>query len=393
MRPHVLETVALVALVITLGSTPSMVGCGDDLVIDVGDVARVNQAPGAIMMPDQPGERVEHHRRPGIADMRPAINRRSTHIHGERLCRRVERPPPRAMVSWSLILSGLVMAPVRCRRVSTKSTIPRPLALSKDKCAIGHPAGTWPVGHRPCRGKIGEEEEQGRADEALDHPEPAPSRVDRPEHRAPGPLPIEWASSLTSRKRNERGRRRSPRRRPACSRSAVEAVRQLRAWNSLSSAIPRSTRTARSPRERSRGRSRSRRRPGGAGRRRYRARSCLRGLAEAEERRASPFSHASYRLSAMRRPSRRRRAGPAPRPIPRRSTVQVSGGPSVGHAVTRGPAAARKVAVPPNSASVAETRRYFAEDPDAPIGGPKRHGITSSKTTVSRPGCRTIRRR
>ncbi|MEO6198582.1 MAG: DsbA family protein [Sphingomicrobium sp.] len=40
------------------------------------------------------------------------------------------------------------------------------------------------------------------------------------------------------------------------------------------------------------------------------------------------------------------------------------------------PAAAKKVAVPPDSASVAENRRYFTEDPDAPVIAPKGYDIT-----------------
>lgn len=54
------------------------------------------------------------------------------------------------------------------------------------------------------------------------------------------------------------------------------------------------------------------------------------------------------------------------------------------------PVAAKKVAIPPASAPVAESRRYFTEDPDAPIIAPKGHDITIVEyLDYQCPYCRT----
>ncbi len=54
------------------------------------------------------------------------------------------------------------------------------------------------------------------------------------------------------------------------------------------------------------------------------------------------------------------------------------------------PAAAKKVAVPPNSAPLAESRRFFTDDPDAPIVAPKGHDVTIVEyLDYQCPYCRT----
>ena len=54
------------------------------------------------------------------------------------------------------------------------------------------------------------------------------------------------------------------------------------------------------------------------------------------------------------------------------------------------PAAAKKVAVPPASAPIAESRRFFTDDPDAPIHAPKGHDITIVEyLDYQCPYCRT----
>ena len=54
------------------------------------------------------------------------------------------------------------------------------------------------------------------------------------------------------------------------------------------------------------------------------------------------------------------------------------------------PAAAKKVAVPPANAPIAESRRFFTEDPDAPIHAPKGHDITIVEyLDYQCPYCRT----
>ena len=52
-----------------------------DLVLDVGDVAHVGDLRLAIDVAQQPEERVEHHHRPGVADVRAVIDRRPADVH------------------------------------------------------------------------------------------------------------------------------------------------------------------------------------------------------------------------------------------------------------------------------------------------------------------------
>ena len=54
---------------------------GDDLVLDIGDVAGVDHVIRPVFVTQQPGEHIEHHRGPRIADMRPVIDRWAADIH------------------------------------------------------------------------------------------------------------------------------------------------------------------------------------------------------------------------------------------------------------------------------------------------------------------------
>ena len=58
--------------------TPSLLRRRIDLVVDVGDVADVSQL---VASPQQPGQHVEYDRRPGIADMRKAVDGGAADIH------------------------------------------------------------------------------------------------------------------------------------------------------------------------------------------------------------------------------------------------------------------------------------------------------------------------
>ena len=60
-----------------------------DLVVDVGDVAHVGDVLGAVEMPQQPEQHVEHDHRPRIADMREVVDRRPADIHAH--ARGIER--------------------------------------------------------------------------------------------------------------------------------------------------------------------------------------------------------------------------------------------------------------------------------------------------------------
>jgi len=60
-----------------------------DLVVDIGDVAHVGDVIGAIDVPQQAEQHVEHDRRPRIADMGEVVDRRPAHIHAH--VRRIER--------------------------------------------------------------------------------------------------------------------------------------------------------------------------------------------------------------------------------------------------------------------------------------------------------------
>ena len=52
-----------------------------DLVVDVGDVAHIGDVVGAVEVPQQPEQHVEHDDRPCIADMGEVVDRRAAHIH------------------------------------------------------------------------------------------------------------------------------------------------------------------------------------------------------------------------------------------------------------------------------------------------------------------------
>ena len=56
---------------------------GIDLVVDVGDVAGVHDL--RVMPGEQPVEHVEHHHRPGIADMDEVVDGRAAHVHRDAL--------------------------------------------------------------------------------------------------------------------------------------------------------------------------------------------------------------------------------------------------------------------------------------------------------------------
>ncbi len=56
-------------------------GAGVDLVIHVGEIAHIGHVIGAVDMPQQPVEDIEHHDGPRIAQMRPVIDRGPADIH------------------------------------------------------------------------------------------------------------------------------------------------------------------------------------------------------------------------------------------------------------------------------------------------------------------------
>ena len=59
-----------------------------DLVVDVGDVAHIGDVLGAVEVPQQPEQHVEHDDRPRIADMGEVVDRRPAHIHAHALADR-----------------------------------------------------------------------------------------------------------------------------------------------------------------------------------------------------------------------------------------------------------------------------------------------------------------
>ncbi len=64
-----------------------------DLVVDVGDVANISHVRGAVEVPQQPEQHVEHDDRARIADMGEVVDRRSADIHAHvRGIERRERP-------------------------------------------------------------------------------------------------------------------------------------------------------------------------------------------------------------------------------------------------------------------------------------------------------------
>ena len=100
-------------------------GAGVDLVVDVGDVAGVDDMPGAVEVTEQAEEHVEHDDRPGVADMGEVVDRRAADIdpHRGRIDRRERLLPPG---------QGVVEAQGRRRRA------PRLCRLSAPGCAFRH---------------------------------------------------------------------------------------------------------------------------------------------------------------------------------------------------------------------------------------------------------------
>ena len=126
-RAHVVEIVALVALGDHPRLDPFRLRRRDDPVVDVGDVARIDHAVGAKLVADRPGERVEHHRRAGVADVGVAVDRGAADIHGDAV--RVARGEFALLARHRVVEADHSFTP-GWRRVSTQSTIARPLALS-----------------------------------------------------------------------------------------------------------------------------------------------------------------------------------------------------------------------------------------------------------------------
>ena len=126
-RAHVVEIMPLVALGNHRRLDPFRRRCGNDSIVDVGNVAGIDQLTLGMDVADQPRQRVEHHRRTGVADVGATVHRRATDIHGDAL--------GIGGLEWQLLARHRVVKPDHsvtpgCRRVSTQSTIARPLALS-----------------------------------------------------------------------------------------------------------------------------------------------------------------------------------------------------------------------------------------------------------------------
>jgi hypothetical protein len=112
----------------------------DDLVVDVGDVAGIDEAVLAVDVAEQAREHVEHHRRAGIADMGAIVDGGAADIHRHPLgSAGVETRFSRAIVSWRRIsvmrVRGLAWLPGRvlgtAAAPSTKVDDARPLDLSR----------------------------------------------------------------------------------------------------------------------------------------------------------------------------------------------------------------------------------------------------------------------
>jgi len=129
--PHVLQIVALVSLGDHRGFNALGLGRGNDLVIDVGDVAGIDEAVGPELVADEPRERVEDHCRAGVADMGAAVDGRPAHIHGDPLP--VERNEEPLFASKRVVKADHWDFPAGLGlslRACTQSIMPRPLALS-----------------------------------------------------------------------------------------------------------------------------------------------------------------------------------------------------------------------------------------------------------------------
>ena len=84
---------------------------GDDLVVDIGDVAGVGHVRVAIEMAQQPEQHVEDDRRPSIADVRVVVNGGSAHVHAHVVG--IERLE-------TLLLAAEGVEEVRCHRLSAR---------------------------------------------------------------------------------------------------------------------------------------------------------------------------------------------------------------------------------------------------------------------------------
>ena len=144
-RAHVVKEKPLVARRDDRGIDGFRAGGVDDLVVDVGEVACIKEAVGAIMVPDEPREHVEDDIGARIANMRAIVDGRAADIHrhpvgigrleqalfARQRVVETDRHCAFAMSfsrwGWAAILRS------RVRRASTKSMIARLLALSNGK--------------------------------------------------------------------------------------------------------------------------------------------------------------------------------------------------------------------------------------------------------------------
>ena len=140
-RAHVVPIMALVQLGDRRRINSFRPGRLDDLVVDVGDVAGIDQAVGAVEVTKQARERVEDDRRAGIADMRPVVDGRTADIH--RHATRIGRGEDPLLAGHRVVKADRRHCAFRAssaspcssgagpRRASTRSTIASPLAWSR----------------------------------------------------------------------------------------------------------------------------------------------------------------------------------------------------------------------------------------------------------------------
>ena len=80
-RAHVVQIVPLIALGDDRDVDALVRRRGHDLVVDVGDVARVDHLAVRVGMLEDAAEQVEDHRRPGVTDVGAAVYGRAASIH------------------------------------------------------------------------------------------------------------------------------------------------------------------------------------------------------------------------------------------------------------------------------------------------------------------------
>ena len=80
-RVHVLVVPADRLVRDLLHGAAGLLGASDDLVVDVGEVADVDHPVLAVDVAQEAEEHVEHHRRAGVAEMRPVVDRGAADIH------------------------------------------------------------------------------------------------------------------------------------------------------------------------------------------------------------------------------------------------------------------------------------------------------------------------